>query len=100
MSSFLKQMSLFHCTLAFALSVFASFHGCASENLDPNRVWLVNWNEFSSGNINFLYRGNSPTNGSEYAFDELTHVMAQRAAAYNLTFPSQFYYIDISKPYI
>jgi len=47
--------------------------------------------------INYLYRGNSPVvNDSYFGYNELASYFKIRANDVNLTFPSSFYFIDVS----
>lgn len=71
---------------------------CSAENLDYKKVWLVDYNKFTSSNtINYLYRGNAPiVNNTAFAYDELVSYMKLRANASGLPFPSKFYFIDVS----
>ena len=80
-------------TFFFSLTLILSY---PTQNLDPNRVWLVNYHKFPDNSINFLYRGNAPLNNSQFAYNELVSIMTERAQQSNLTFPSQFYFVDIS----
>eukprot|EP01059_Diplonema_ambulator_P010084 TRINITY_DN2007_c0_g1_i1.p1 TRINITY_DN2007_c0_g1~~TRINITY_DN2007_c0_g1_i1.p1 ORF type:complete len:261 (+),score=98.84 TRINITY_DN2007_c0_g1_i1:47-784(+) len=75
-----------------ALCIMAS-----AENLDPKRVWMIDYHDFGDGTGNFLFRGNAPIkNESSFAYDELVSVMGQRANASGVAFPSKFYFVDIT----
>ena len=68
-----------------------------SEDLEYNRVWLVDYNKFNeSGVYNYLYRGNTPTMNDSFAYDELVSYFSLRANQTDIPFPSTFYFIDVS----
>ncbi len=68
-----------------------------TENLNFNKVWLVDYQQFEDQSMNFMYRGNSPiVNGTTFAYNELVQYMTIRANDAGLQFPSQFYFVDVS----
>ena len=49
----------------------------------------------SSGLNNFLFRGNQPINGSEFAYQSLVTTMRSLTAASNIKLPDNFTLLDI-----
>eukprot|EP01084_Bolivina_argentea_P120701 213994_1 len=79
------------------VSVVCLFHVAFTENLEYKKVWLIDYNKFQDGTINYLYRGNAPIiNNTQFAYNELIQYMTSRANDSMLPFPSKFYFIDIS----
>eukprot|EP01084_Bolivina_argentea_P155933 271719_1 len=71
---------------------------CADANstiLSFQKVHLIDVNKFSSGLINYFYRGNTPKVNNTFAFDTLAQYMSIRANESGLPFPSSFYFIDL-----
>jgi len=79
------QQVLVLLTIAFGLAF----------GLDYKRVHLVETFAGPRG-LNLLFRGNMPTNQTTFDYDTLKQFMAQRAKELNMTFPSNFYLIDLS----
>eukprot|EP00483_Globobulimina_turgida_P004128 UN04136 len=61
------------------------------EDFKPNRFHLINHNRG-----NWIFRGNSPIINDTFAYETLVEYMNIRANESNLTFPSNFYFVDIS----
>ena len=49
----------------------------------------------STGLNNFLFRGNQPINGSEFAYESLVATMRSLMATINVTLPDNFTLLDI-----
>ena len=78
------------------LSIIVQVCFCG-EDFKPDRFHLVNHKSFGNGvTSNWMFRGNSPTINDTFAYDTLVEYMNIRANQSNLTFPSTFYFIDIS----
>eukprot|EP00118_Oscarella_pearsei_P017023 m.167312 g.167312 ORF g.167312 m.167312 type:complete len:263 (+) comp38929_c1_seq8:251-1039(+) len=68
-----------------------------TENFSPQRTLYIDRTASGSGLTNFLFRGNMPINGSEFAYEELVVTLRKIAEAQqNLTLPEKFVLTDLS----
>jgi len=55
----------------------------------------MDWTPESSGLHNFLFRGNQPINGTEFAYTSLVTTMRSLAKSAGLDFPDNFTLLDV-----